>query len=138
MAADERDGRLDAVAWAWLQCGWLMRSPNALAVALITSAAAMRPLSTRLRLETRRFWRPMWLSGAVFGAREPSARRNESASSSSRVHGVASLPGGTCYATMHSDRALLASVHSICGCCERGIGVSDAMQMWRLTSEMGG
>ena len=55
------------------------------------------------------------------------------------MHGVALLPGGTCYATMHSDRALLASVHSICRCCQRGIlGASDVMQMWRLASEMGG
>ena len=54
------------------------------------------------------------------------------------MHGVASLPGGTCYATMHSDRALLASVHSICRCGERGIGCPDLMEMWRLTSEMGG
>ena len=54
------------------------------------------------------------------------------------MHGVALLPGGTCYATMHSARALLASVHSIGRCCERGIGASEVMQMWRLTSEMGG
>ena len=54
-AADERDGQLDAVPWAWLQCGWVVCSPNALAVTLITSAAAIRALSTRLRLETRAF-----------------------------------------------------------------------------------